>query len=96
MTIIINVPFLVHALLVASLKKVKTPSHCTTGLGFCHTVLFKEQPRMFLASPKHSLDTKISSSNVLTRNILVTILAQYSILINAKLFFFKNEVRHLQ
>lgn len=73
MTIIINVPFLVYALLVATLKKVTTPSHCTTGLGFCHTVLFKEQLRLFLASPKHSLDTKISSSNVLTRNILATI-----------------------
>lgn len=42
------VPFLVHALL--ALKKVTTPSHWTTGLGFCHTVLFKEQLSMFLAS----------------------------------------------
>lgn len=39
MTIIINVLFLVHALLVATLKKVTTPSRCTTGLGFCHRAL---------------------------------------------------------
>lgn len=30
-------------------KKVTTPSHWMTGLGFCHTVLFIEQHSMFLA-----------------------------------------------
>lgn len=43
-------------------KKVTTPSRWTTGLGFCHTVLFIEQLSMFLAiyamSSGHSLVTK--------------------------------------